>query len=187
MTLGAPRRFDLIASFGRLRAWHFAAFTAVGMVVIVSAFSLWFHGEIRHDYLITGFVTAFATGFPVVSALLGHQRRLEAEIAQREAAEREKASLIEKRTHTRALELAAMKVRDEKLRTLQLTMSKVHHHLNNLANNLQLVSMEYEDTRTLSRATLEALDGAVHESAREMKALPAVEDPFDEASFQIKV
>lgn len=189
MTLGASRRFDLIASFGRLRARHFAGFTAVGTMVSVSAFSLWFHGEIRNDYLVTGIFTASAMAIPVVGVLLGHQRRLEGEIAQREAAEREKAALIEKLMHTLELEreVAAMKVRDEKLRTLRLTMSKVHHHLNNLANNLQLVSVEYEDTNTLSRATLEALDGAVHESAREMKALSAVEDPFDEESFRIKV
>jgi hypothetical protein len=187
--LDASRRFDLVASFGRLRAPHFAGFTAVVTLVVVSAFSRWFHGEVRSDYLVTGFVTAAAMGFPVVGALLGHQRRLEGEIAQREAAEREKAALIEKLEHTLALEreLAAMRVREEKLRTLRLTMSKVHHHINNLANNLQLVAMEYEDTGTLSRATLTALDGAVHESTREMKALASIEDPFDEESFRIKV
>lgn len=189
MTLDASRRDGLIASFGRLRAQHFAVFTAVGTTVIVSAFSLHYRGEIRSDFLITGYVTASALAIPVVGALLAHKRRLEGEIAQREAVERENAALIEKLTHTLELEreVAAMKVRDEKLRTLRLTMSKVHHHLNNLANNLQLVSMEYEDTRTLSREILTALDGAVHESAREMTALAAIEDPFDEESFRIKV
>lgn len=189
MTLGEPSRFDLIAWFGHLRARHFVGFTVVGTVVIVSGFSLWFHGRILGDYLITGAFAAFAMGGLVVGALLGYQRRLEAEIAQREAAEREKAALIEKLQHTLALEreVAAMKLRDEKLHTLRLTMSKVHHHLNNLANNLQLVSIEYRETQTLSITTLEALDGAVHESAREMTALATIDDPFDEESFRIKV
>ena len=100
----------------------------------MSAFSLHYRGEIRSDFLITGYVTASALAIPVVGALLAHKRRLEGEIAQREAVERENAALIEKLTHTLELEreVAAMKVRDEKLRTLRLTMSKVHHHLNNL-------------------------------------------------------
>ncbi len=172
-----------------MRARHFAGVTAVGAMVIVSGFSMVFHGEVLADYLFTGAVTAIALTIPVVSALRGHQRRLEREIAQREEAEREKADLIERLQHTLELEreLAALKVREEKLRTLRLTMSKVQHHLNNLANNLQLVEVEYEARASLSPATLESLREAVRETSQDMSELAAIEDPFDEASFRIKV
>ncbi len=188
MTSDATSGIDLIDFFGRMRAHHFACVSAVGSLAIVSVFSVLFHGEVLPDYLFTGAVTAVLLTVPVVSALLGRQRRLEREIAQRERAEREKAALIERLQHTLELEreLAAMKLRDEKLRTLRLTMSKVQHHINNLGNNLQLVEVEYEDRASLSPATLVALREAVHDTAQEMSELASVEDPFDEESFRIK-
>lgn len=182
------RGIDVIGFFGRMRAGHFAGLTALGAMVIVSGFSMLFHGEVLPDYLFTGAMTAVALTIPVVGALRGHQRRLEREIERRERAEREKAALIERLQHTLTLEreIAAMKLRDEKLRTLRLTMSKVQHHINNLANNLQLVEVEYEARASLSPATLVTLREAVHDTAQEMSELAAVEDPFDEESFRIK-
>ncbi len=131
----------LVDFFGRMRVFHFAALTTICAVVIVSGFSVLFHGEVLADYAFTGGTTAILLTIPVVSALLGRQHRLEREIAQREEVERANAALIARLERSLEVEreLAAMKLREEKLRTLRMTMSKVLHHVNNLANNLQIV------------------------------------------------
>lgn len=179
----------LVDFFGRMRVFHFAALTTICAVVIVSGFSVLFHGEVLADYAFTGGTTAILLTIPVVSALLGRQHRLEREIAQREEVERANAALIARLERSLEVEreLAAMKLREEKLRTLRMTMSKVLHHVNNLANNLQIVEVEYEADASLSQETLTSLRAAVHDTAREMNELAAIEDPFDEESFRIKV
>ncbi len=189
MTSDVTPRPDLVALLGRARAWQFAVPISGVALVIVSLFSLAYHGEVQQQFLVTGGFTAFVLTVLVVKLTRIYQHRLEGEIARREAAERAHTDLIARLQHTLALEreIAAMRVREEKLRTLRLTMSKVQHHLNNLANNLQLVEVEYEHARSLSPETLDALHSAVHESAHEMSALAEVEDPFNEESFRVKV
>lgn len=179
----------VVGFFGAMRVRSIVGLSALASVVVASGFSLLFHGRITADYAITGGVTAILLSVPVLRALRARQRLLEREIAQREEVERANAALIARLERSLEIEreLATMKLREEKLLTLRMTMSKVQHHVNNLANNLQIVEVEYEADASLSKETLASLRVAVHDTAKEMNELAEVSDPFDEASFRIKV
>jgi len=66
-------------------------------------------------------------------------------------------------------------IREEKLRTLEQVMVKVNHHVNNLANNLQLIELENKGGK-ISELTLQELREAILETSREMRRLSAATD-----------
>jgi hypothetical protein len=130
---------------------------AVGSSVIVTAFiSLAINGEVRGDYLATGFLCSLAVSVPMIARF----QRLRRELT--EALQREQE----------------LRVRQEKLRTLRLAMATVQHHVDSLAGRLLEVELEYNGTGSLSDETLDALNHAVHLASSELQALADMEDPF---------
>jgi hypothetical protein len=139
---------------------------AVAVSVLITAlFSLAFHGTVGSDFVITGFSCSLVVSWLVVGRLQAMRRSLA------QALDRERA----------------LEVRAEKIRTLQQTMSKVQHHVNNLAENLQVVEFQYETTGALSAPTLATLRNAIAETAHEMRTLGELEDPFDDRAFEIRL
>ena len=82
----------------------------------------------------------------------------------------------------RALQL---QLKEEKLKTLHQVMRLVQHHVNNLANNLQIVDLEIHSNGALSEDTLAALLKAVDRTSVEIQRLSDIDDPFDEQGFEI--
>ena len=79
----------------------------------------------------------------------------------------------------------ALIVREEKNKTLRQTMHKVQHHVNNLANCLQLVELEYMTRKQLSDETIQSLQTEIHKTGQEMQALGRLDDPFDADAFAV--
>ena len=82
---------------------------------------------------------------------------------------------------------ATITLKEEKIKSIKQVMRVVHHHVNNLANNLTLVKLEIEEQGALSGETLDTLNNAIEETAEEMKRLGGIDDPFDENFFKIRV
>ena len=81
----------------------------------------------------------------------------------------------------------AIQLKEEKIKSVKQVMKVVHHYVNNLANNLNLVELEIEQDETVSKETLDALDEAIRQTTETMKQLGDLEDPYDDAMFKIKV
>ncbi|MBF0459917.1 MAG: PAS domain S-box protein [Magnetococcales bacterium] len=78
----------------------------MGTALIVSGMSLWFHGEIRRDYLITGVVTALLVSLLVVSVMLHLLHLLHVRInAARQANEALQTTLAEHKSVEDALRI----------------------------------------------------------------------------------
>lgn len=82
-------------------------------------------------------------------------------------------------------EALTLQMREEKLKTLNQVMRLVRHHVNDLGNNLQLVDIELKNYGELKAETVDILQRAVGRTAEEMERLSAIEDPFDDKSFDI--
>lgn len=80
----------------------------------------------------------------------------------------------------------AIKLKEEKIKSIKQVMRVVHHHVNNLANNLYLVELEIDQEKTVSKETLDALDGAIRETSATMKHLGDMDDPYDDEIFKIE-
>lgn len=79
----------------------------------------------------------------------------------------------------------AIRLKEEKLKSIRQVMRVVHHHVNNLANNLNLVAIEIERVGSVSGATLDTLNRAIEETAGEMKLLGDITNPYDAGMFEI--
>jgi len=133
-------------------------------LAITAAISLVLHGSVRMDFLVTAFLCSFTVAVPMTALFQRLNRELE------DALERERALIV----------------REEKQKTLRQTMRKVQHHVNNLANCLQLVELEYTTRNQLSADTLESLQVEIHKTAQEMQALGSLDDPYDADAFAVK-
>ena len=135
----------------------------VASVIITAILSYLLTGAIRSDFLATGFLCSLIVSVPMIANF----QRMRRELAM--ALERERS----------------LQVRQEKLLTLRQTMHKVHHHVNNLANNLQMVEVEQRKNGTLSAETLAALQFEIARTAKEMHLLGQLEDPFAQDAFSL--
>jgi len=143
-----------------------ALYTAIAVassLAITAAISLAFHGTVRLDFMVAAFLCSFAVSVPMTALFQKLNRELH------DALERERALVV----------------REEKQKTLRQTMHKVQHHVNNLANCLQLVELEYASENLLSAETLQKLQSEVHQTGLEMQALGQLEDPFDANAFKV--
>lgn len=77
------------------------------------------------------------------------------------------------------------KLREEKLKSIKQVMRVVHHHVNNLANNLNLVEFEVKQEGSVCGETLDTLNKAIKESAEAMKLLGDMDNPYDDEMFKI--
>ncbi len=78
-----------------------------------------------------------------------------------------------------------IRLRDEKIKTLKQAMFNATHYVNNLSNNLQLVQVELNHEKTVSRDTLEMLTEAIKTTTLELNKLSNIENPFDDSEFKI--
>lgn len=79
----------------------------------------------------------------------------------------------------------AIKLKEEKLKSIRQVMRVVHHHVNNLANNLNMVALEIERDGSVAGATLDALNSAIEATAGEMKLLGDITNPDDADMFEL--
>ncbi|OGV53193.1 MAG: hypothetical protein A2017_04745 [Lentisphaerae bacterium GWF2_44_16] len=79
----------------------------------------------------------------------------------------------------------AVKLKEEKLKSIRQVMRIAHHHVSNLANNLSLVEVEIECDGAVSTETLKALDAAIKETAETMKLPGDIENPYNDEMFEI--
>lgn len=145
-----------------------AFYTAVavgGSLILTACISYVLNGAVRGDFMLTAFLCSLAVAIPMIANF----QRLRRELADALARER------------------TLQVRVEKLMTLRQTMHKVQHHVNNLANNLQVVELEYKKTGSLSSKTLGALQVEIHRTASEMQKLGQLDDPFRADAFAINL
>lgn len=145
-----------------------AAYTAVavgGSLILTACISYVLNGAVRGDFMLTAFLCSFVVAVPMIVNF----QRLRRELADALARERQ------------------MQIREEKQMTLRQTMHKVQHHVNNLANNLQLVELEYRKTGSLSPKTLGSLQVEIHRTAAEMQMLGQLDDPFKAEAFAINL
>ena len=77
-------------------------------------------------------------------------------------------------------------VKEEKLKTIESVMGVVHHHVNNLSNNLGIIQLEISEFNAVSPSTLVSLNKSIYGTSEEMKRLVEIKDPFDEEAFKIK-
>lgn len=143
----------------------YVAIAVVSSLVITAAISMAIHGSLRADFLLTAFLCSFTVSVPMTALFQRLNRELE------DALERERALIV----------------REEKQKTLRQTMYKVQHHVNNLANCLQVVELEYMSKNWLSVETLNSLQVEIHRTGQEMQALGRLDDPFDESAFTVTV
>lgn len=133
-----------------------AFYTAIAVgcsLAITAAISMAFHNSIRLDFMITAFVCSFSVGLPMTAMF----QRLNRELADAQARER------------------ALLVREERQRVWRESMSKAQHHVNNLANCLHLVELEYNKNNSLSAATLAALQAEIKRTGQEMQRVSELE------------
>ena len=143
-----------------------ALYTAIAVassLAITAAISYVINGNVRADYLLTAFLCSFSVAIPMTALFQRLNRELH------DALERERALIV----------------REEKQKTLRQTMYKVQHHVNNLANCLQLVELEYVKKSCLSAETLNSLQVEIHKTGQEMQALGRLDDPFDASAFAV--
>ncbi len=76
-------------------------------------------------------------------------------------------------------------LKKEKLNSIKQVTQVAQHHVNNLASNLSIVQLELENEGALSQQTIESLNQAIATSTSELNKLGTLENPFDDASFQI--
>ena len=141
----------------------YVAIAVASSLVITTAISLAIHGSVRTDYLLTAFLCSLIVSVPMTALFQRLNRELH------DALERERALMI----------------REEKQKTLRQTMHKVQHHVNNLANCLQVVELEYTSKSWLSVETLNSLQTEIHKTGQEMQALGRLDDPFDANPFTV--
>lgn len=79
----------------------------------------------------------------------------------------------------------ANKLKEEKLKSIRQVMRVVHHHVNNLANNLNMVALEIERDGSVAGATLNALNSAIEATSGEMKLLGDITNPDDADMFEL--
>ena len=141
----------------------YVAIAVASSLVITTAISLAIHGSVRMDYLLTAFLCSLIVSVPMTALFQRLNRELH------DALERERTLVI----------------REEKQKTLRQTMHKVQHHVNNLANCLQMVELEYTSKSWLSVETLNSLQAEIHKTGQEMQALGRLDDPFDASPFTV--
>lgn len=150
--------------------WHIlqerALYTAIAVgssVAITSVISFAMHGQVRADFLLTAALCSFTVAVPMTALFQRLNRELQ------DALERERLLIV----------------REEKQKTLRQTMYKVQHHVNNLANCLQVVELEYSSKSWLSVETLSSLQAEIHKTGTEMQSLGRLDDPFDANAFKV--
>ncbi len=157
--LPARRRAHILQE----RAFY-TAIAVASSLAITTVISFAINGSVRADYLLTAFLCSFTVAVPMTALFQRLNRELH------DALERERV----------------LTVREEKQKTLRQTMHKVQHHVNNLANCLQLVELEYRKKNWLSAETLSSLQAEIHKTAKEMHALGQLDDPFDANAFAVR-
>lgn len=135
----------------------------ISSVAVTTLISLALFGAVRADFLITAAVCSFTVAVPMTALFQRLNRDLH------DALERERVMIV----------------REEKQKTLRQTMHKVQHHVNNLANCLQLVELEYTNHGRLSGPTLASLQAEIRETKQEIQMLGRLEDPFDAGAFAL--
>ena len=81
----------------------------------------------------------------------------------------------------------AVRLKEEKLKSIKQVMYIVHHHVNNLANSLELIEVEIEDDGTVCKETLAALNESIKKTAETMKLLADIDNPDNDDAFKIEL
>lgn len=134
-----------------------AFYTAIAVgssLAITAVVSMAFHNSVRLDFMITAFVCSFSVGLPMTAMF----QRLNRELADAQARER------------------ALLVRQERQKVWRESMSKAQHHVNNLANCLHMVELEYKKNNSLSPETLAALQAEISRTGQEMQRVSELEE-----------
>lgn len=123
---------------------------AVGASVAITAvFSIVLNGAVLPSFLLTGFACSLIVAWFMTGQV---QRAQQAEL-------------------NASLQQAQLRAHEERIESLRAVMREVNHHVNNLANNLQLIDLEYTRSGRLSPTTLEQLKGAVASTSDAIQAL----------------
>ncbi len=69
-----------------------------------------------------------------------------------------------------------MKIQEQRLRVLKVTMNTVHHIVNNALNNLQIIKMQIEDSQSHTVKSAELMDRIIHETAEKLRLLGKLND-----------
>jgi hypothetical protein len=85
--------------------------------------------------------------------------------------------LIAKSLDTIHWQSEKIKVLDERQKTHQATMAATCHYLNNTLNQFQLVTLKFDTTGTIDKATLEEIRSAMQKTAKDITELTELEDP----------
>jgi hypothetical protein len=80
---------------------------------------------------------------------------------------------------------ATLSLKEEKLKSIKMVMSVVFHHVNNLANNLSIISLEIDEFNHVQPSTITELNQNVRNTANEMNRLYHISDPLDTNEFKI--
>ncbi len=87
-------RKNIISFVGRLTTFQLV-FIGIVLVNIICVFcSMFFHGRITYDYIITGSIASFTVGYLILKILSIYQEELKIEIAGRKKANQEKDQLV---------------------------------------------------------------------------------------------
>ncbi|MCU0774309.1 MAG: hypothetical protein MUC74_07300 [Ideonella sp.] len=128
------------------------AYTGVAVgasLAITAVFSVLLNGAVLPSFLLTGFACSLIVAWFMTGQV---QRAQQAEL-------------------TASLQDAQLRAHEERIESLRAVMREVNHHVNNLANNLQLVDLEYSRSGQLTPGTLEQLKAAITSTSDAMRAL----------------
>lgn len=79
----------------KAQIWHFSLIAIFLTNLIVSAFSLVFHGQVTRDYIITGTVASLIVSYLLVKVLYVYKSKLQNEMMERIKADEGRKKLIE--------------------------------------------------------------------------------------------
>lgn len=77
------------------------------------------------------------------------------------------------------------KVRENRLKDINKTLTIVHHNVNNLANMFQIISIKVEKSEKIDRTLITELEKAIFSVKDEMTKLADLEDEAKEDTFEI--
>ncbi len=90
----SSKKYKLIGIIENLNTLHLLFISILLTTIIVSISSLFFHGEITYDYIVTGLITALIVTGIILKILYLYQDKLKKEINSREKVEKAKHELI---------------------------------------------------------------------------------------------
>ena len=78
-----------------------------------------------------------------------------------------------------------LREREARIASINEVMHSVNHHVNNLANSMQLIELENQ-TNNVSEETLRQLRLSINMTTKQMLKLSNIRDPYDKEPFKIE-